>query len=371
MAVDLIQLTATLKDALLRDLGDEVELIFRYGSFLKNATHHYSDLDISYVPVHEATWHSITVMVDDMLCDLYPIHWSRLESMANFENISSTVLLNYQIVYQRSEEAAARLRSLAEHLHTLQQPAARAEMLKKAQTIFQNTGYPYYLLRQAVAQGHLLACWQQSQQLLTTVLHCLAVCNQKCIDTRKLGQVLALPKLPANFAETVDQLTHAHEPTATLAACEQLLNTTRDLLLAEQRQAPDAPMTFAAAFGTGYPELKNALQHVLLACERQDMFALQGSLLSLYQEISFALARVGSGIAYSSFNSLAEYEQDLVALGFPALLPYVVTEDFTGLHQQCLLFDQHLWQFLKEHSVTLNTFAKMDELQNFLRTPRA
>ena len=64
MAVDLNQLIEVQKDALLRDLGDEVELIFRYGSFLKNATHRYSDLDISYVPVHEATWHSITVMVD-------------------------------------------------------------------------------------------------------------------------------------------------------------------------------------------------------------------------------------------------------------------------------------------------------------------
>lgn len=80
--------------------------------------------------------------------------------------------------------------------------------------------------------------------------------------------------------------------------------------------------------------------------------------------------RSASGIAYSSFNSSAEYEHDPRPTRFE-LLPYVVTEDFTGLHQQCLLFDQHLWQFFKEHSVTLNTFAKMDELQNFLRTPRA
>ncbi|MFN8489593.1 MAG: hypothetical protein U0350_18560 [Caldilineaceae bacterium] len=88
MALDLNQLIQVQQDALLRDFGEEVELIFRYGSFLKNATHRYSDLDIFYVPVHEATWHSITVMVDDMLCDLYLIHWSRLESMANFENVS-------------------------------------------------------------------------------------------------------------------------------------------------------------------------------------------------------------------------------------------------------------------------------------------
>jgi hypothetical protein len=41
-------------------------------------------------------------------------------------------------------------------------------------------------------------------------LHCLAVCNQACIDTRKIGQVLALPKLPVSFAETVDRNISVH-----------------------------------------------------------------------------------------------------------------------------------------------------------------
>ena len=64
MAADLNHITEVLKDALLRDLGDEVDLIFRYGSHLTGTTHAYSDLDISYVPVHESTHHSITVMVE-------------------------------------------------------------------------------------------------------------------------------------------------------------------------------------------------------------------------------------------------------------------------------------------------------------------
>jgi hypothetical protein len=109
MAVDLMHLTEVVKEALLRDLGEEVDLIFCYGSYLKGNTHAYSDLDISYVPVHEATQKHITVLVADMLCDLYPIRWSRLEQMANFENVSSTVLLNYQIIYQRSTAAAERM----------------------------------------------------------------------------------------------------------------------------------------------------------------------------------------------------------------------------------------------------------------------
>lgn len=60
MAVELTLLIEMLKEALLRELGDEVDLIFRYGWYVTGATDQYSDLGISYVPVHESTWHSIT-----------------------------------------------------------------------------------------------------------------------------------------------------------------------------------------------------------------------------------------------------------------------------------------------------------------------
>jgi hypothetical protein len=85
----------------LRDLGEEVELIFRYGSYLQGTTHAYSDLDISYVPAHETTWHSITVIVAEVMIDCYPIQWSRLERMASFDVISGTVLLQNEIVNGR------------------------------------------------------------------------------------------------------------------------------------------------------------------------------------------------------------------------------------------------------------------------------
>jgi hypothetical protein len=303
-------------------------------------------------------------MVDDVLCDLYPIHWSQLERMANFLNVSCTVLLNYQIVYQRSDEAAARFRALPTRLRELQQPDARPHMLRQAQEIFQSTGYPCYLLRQQAANGHLLSCLQHAQHILRTVLHCLMICNQAPIDTRKLPQVLALPKLPKGFAETVERVMLARESGELLSACETLLRTTRDLLLAEQRQVHCSEATFPAIFRAGYPELKADLQHILLACERQDLFSL--SIVSLYHELMIHMAQAFTGVEYSGFNSLAEYEQDLVALGFPDLLPYVVARDFSGLHRQCLAFDQQLRKFLTERGVELNAFGTVEELQTHL-----
>lgn len=352
--------------ALLRRLGDEVDLIFRYGSQLTGATNRYSDVDISYVPVHEDTWESITVLVNDTLFDLYPMHWSKLERMAAFREASASVLLNHRVIYSRTEAAAQRMQTLAEQLRSLQEPAARPEMIRCALEIFQSTGYDYTLLREQVGAGHGAGSLKQAQAIFRTVLHCLAVLNQACVDTRKLAQVLALPRLPLDFAATAGRMVDATEPRDLLAAADALLHTTRALLLAEQRQHLRHTTTFPAAFDAAYPELKRDLQGVMLACERQDMFALRTSLFSLLHEMSLAIAQVGTGVAYSRFNGLADYEQDLASLGFPALLPYVESRDFAALHRQCLAFDRRLKQFLAERSVQLNAFASLDELRDFL-----
>lgn len=360
------RIAETLKDTLLRKLGGEIDLIFQYGSSLKGTAHKYSDLDISYVPAHETTWDSITVMVGETLFDLYPLHWSALECMADFDNLSSSVLLNYHILYQRDEASAGRLQALSARLQKLQQPEAQPEMIQKAQKIFQSTGYELYLLRLQAAAGRQLACMQHAQSIIRTVLHCLAVCNQACIDTRKIEQVLALPKLPPGFADTAQRVMRSCRPDELLSVCETLLQTTRDFLLAEQRQVLRHAATFPTAFHAAYPELKRDLQGVLLGCEQQDIFSIKGSMVSLYHELSRGIAQVLTGVEYTGFNSLPEYEQDLAAMGFPALLPHLVAGDFVGLHAQCLAFDRRLQEFLTERGVELNKFATLEDLQKYL-----
>ena len=366
MTLDIQRTLDMITGALLRELGDEVELIFRYGSQIKGNTHHYSDLDVSFVPAQEQTWTSITVLVDNTLVDLFPLHWSRLERWANFDDVRGTVLLNGQIIYQRSAEAGERFQALAARLRALQQPSARSDMLRKAQGLFQTTGYADYLLRQQAANGHLLACIHQSQNIVKTVLHALAICNQTPTDTRKLAQVLALPRLPENFGDVVERVNHAHTPAALVVACEALLATTRAFLLDEQRQLTRGATPFPVLFNAAYPEFKGDVQHVKLACEREDMFMLRESLLSLYHELMVHMAEAYTGIEYSSFNSIADYEQDLDALGFPNLWPYVVAEDYAGLHQAVGQFDEQLRAFLSEQGVGLNAFATLEELQDYL-----
>ena len=79
------------------------------------------------------------------------------------------------------------------------------------------------------------------------------------------------------------------------------------------------------------------------------------------------MAQALTGVQFSGFNSLVEYEQDLAAFGFPPLLPYLDAGDLAGLHRQCQLFDQRLQSFLTERSVPLNNFGALDELEVYLK----
>jgi hypothetical protein len=363
---DIQPVIEALKSAILHKLGNEVDLIFQYGSQIKGTTHKFSDVDLSFIPVHDSTWENITVLVDDTLYDLYPMHWSHLQRMAEFRDISSSVLLQNQVLYARNEEARAHFEALGEQLRTLQQPEAKPQMVSRALEIFQSTGYEFYLLQWQADIPHLAGCIKQAQSIFRTVLHCLAVCNQACIDTRKIDQVLALPRIPAEFAESAQRMIVACDPDELLSATRILLRTTREFLLAEQQQFLCSETDFTTVFDSGYPELRRDVQAVLLACEQRDLFSLKGSLLSLLHELSRGVAKVTTGVSYLDFNGLSEYEQNLVDLGFPALLPYLSAGDFDGLYQQCLAFDIRLREFLIEREVPLNSFATLDDLQEHL-----
>lgn len=360
---------ATLQQALLARYGDEVDLIFQYGSHLRGTAHKYSDVDISWTPVHAETWGNITVMVDDTLVDLYPIHWAKLERMADFCDVSATVLLHNRILYQRSEAAADRLAALTARLRSLQMEEAKPKMVRRAQEIFQRTGYDYYLLCQHSSSEDIAGCLYQAQSILRTVLHSVAVCNQMPVDTRKLAQVLALPRLPAGFDEYVNRVVAAMTPAAVLAATSALLDATHVFLLEMQREFLREEATWPAVFDAAYPELKRDLQAILQACEQENPFAAKNAVLSLLHEMSRAIAQAESGFVATSFNGLRDYECDLMVLGFPALTPHLLAQDYAELYRQSLAFDVRLKTFLTERAVKLNNFASLEELQQFLALP--
>lgn len=367
MPLDDARLIRVVTDALLRDLGDEVEVVFRFGSRVKGGAHRYSDVDVSFVPAREAAWHAITVLVDDVLCDLFPLPWPTLERWAAFDDVRGSLLLDAEVVFARSDAADARFRALADRLRALTEPAARPEMLAKAQAILARAGDPLVLLREEAAAGRMLPAVRQARRVLDTVLHCLAVLNQAPVDTRRLPEVVALPRLPDGFETGVAALRSARDPAALVASAEALVRSTRALLLAEQRTVQRRSTTFAEAFAGGYPELRADLQHVLLACERGQASALDVvsplDVVSVLHEVMVGIASAETGVEYGSSNAMRDYWVDLDALGFPDLLAPALAGDRTELHRRTVAFDERLRDFLVERGVDLASYGSIDELE--------
>ncbi|MCB2155442.1 hypothetical protein KQI84_11185 [bacterium] len=368
MSVEIERALNIMKDALLRELGDEVDLIFQYGSQIRGNTHAYSDVDVSFVPKSNDTWHNITVLVDGTLIDLYPIHWSRLEHLANYGHVSCSIIHRSKIVYQRTPEVAARFEALKEKLNDRLKPEARKDTLNQAEEIFQKSCYEYYLLKQLEDTDRRLAIHHHARHIMDDMLHCIGVCNQQVVDTRRLEDVRALSRLPDGFSEIVDRLIQEIEPRQIVAECEELMRATRSFLLAEHAEVHRSKKTMSEVFDSAYPELKADLQHVMLACERGDRFAMR--LTSPIYEVLVHMVEAQSDVWHSDFHSLAEYEKDLTTLGFPDLLARLEADGLDGLREACEAFDLRLRDFLQENGADLKEYATLDELEAALATPK-
>jgi hypothetical protein len=364
MNVDVDRILTLLQETMLAELGDEVELIFRYGSTVRGATHQYSDLDVSFVPRHESTWNSVTVLIDNVMVDFYPIHWSRLEAMAGLDDVSGTLLSTAEILYQSDDAAADRFRGLAKTLASWLQPEKKPDMLRKAMDMFERTTYQYFLLTEQ-NDDNTVACVHHARNVHTQILQILAVCNQKSIDTRKREQVCGLPDLPDAFVALSEQIVSSTDGALLKDACGKLLSATRTLLVSQQRELHRSTRSIRESLDEAYPEFKGDLHHVMLACQRRDFFNLSAT--SLIHELMIHLSEATDGVAYSDFNGLSDYQKDLEAMGFPDLIEPVGGKDYNELFRRCKAFDSRLQSFHKEQDIPLYSYADVGEFEAYLR----
>lgn len=344
-------------------LGDEVELVFRYGSTVHGGTHRWSDIDFSYVPRHPTTWESITVLVDDILFDLYPLQWETLERMAEHEDWRATILADLRIVHAASDQARARLDRLVRRHHELEQPEARATMVGKALTAFERTGFDFYQVSRTVELGEVSAARTHALGIIQTVFHALVLTNHSRADTRKLDEMLALERRPERLGELIDSVLRATEGADLVRRCSNLLSATHEFLLAEQAQTRRVPASYSDRLGAAYPELRADLQRVLLACARRDLFGTQAKLFSFLHELHLHLAQGERGIGYSGFNSADEYRHEPLAHESERLVELAVLGRFDELRDAAKRFDKRLRAYLGELGVGLYSYGSIDELR--------
>lgn len=357
-------------DELVARLGDEVELVFRYGSFVRGDGHRWSDVDMSYVPRDPSRGDSITVLVDDILYDLYPLHWETLARMAEWDDWRATILHDYEIVYEADARAAERFHRLAERHAELERPEARPAMVAKALAAFERVGYDVYLLERSAKREDIEAAHRHVSQVVQTVLHALVLLNQSRADTRRLEQMAALADAPRGLTAMVGRIVAARTCGELEAATHELLERTREVLLRAQARHLRVSADYAERLNAAYPELRADLQRVIIACERGDAYAAHTKLVSFLHELHVHLAQVEHGVAFGAFNTPSEYRHPLRERGFPDPTPALVAGRFADLAELCVAFDRRLRDYLGELGVGLNSFESLDELQVALREGR-
>jgi hypothetical protein len=351
-----------------RRIGSEIDIVFRYGSTLTDRSHRWSDVDMSYVPREPSpddpsfspSWQSITVLVDDILFDLYPIGWPALQGMAEWNDWRSTILRNPRVVYARTDSARSRFVSLQERHRELALPESRTHMVRKAWEVFRGTGYHFQEVNRLCTAGEINAARFRANQLVQIVLHTLVVLNQASIDTRRIDEVLSLPLLPDGIEQAMDAICTVSDTALLEAAIGDLVLSTRRVLLTVQRSELTSSATHAEMLSAAYPELRSDLQRAIVAAERGDRFAAQTKAMSFVHELSFHAAFGELGFAVNELNSLDEYRVGFP--GMPDLIEVSASGTLEELAAACETADAVLKSWLGEQGVGLNSYEDLPEL---------
>jgi len=368
MTIDIEKTISLMIEAFLARYGPEVDLIIQYGSLVKGNVHEASDIDISWVPVREGRWESITIEVQGVLVDLYAIPWSRLREMAEFENYNCTILDRHRILHSRDDAARERISSLLERYRALQSPEARTEMLEKSFRLFQRAAYPSYLIHRAAARGEVMDCVASSQELSDIMSHCLMTMNQRSIDTRKDAEILALPKLPADFAGLRGRLACSRDCSEIMRTADEIMEATRSLLLSEQSGVCREEPSFAAAAGANnFPETANGLRHAAREAGRRNVTGLNRDLCGMLREIRNNIGRGISGRWFHEFNALSELTGDIPGMDLPGLSNAMLRLDWEALEKRLLDMVDDMAAIYREKRTAMNSFGDLSELEAWLK----
>ena len=351
-------------------LCDEIDLIFRYGSTLTDRSHRWSDVDMSYVPRepspddpgYEPSWSSITVLVDDILFDLYPIPWSALSGMAEWDDWRSTILRNPQVVYTRTRAVADRFAALRERHASFRSPDQAGHMTRKAWDVFRGTGYHYQEVDRLCRARDLGAARFRANQLTQVILHALVVLNQAAIDTRRMEEVLALERRPKEFERLAVAVATASDPAALVAATDALLDETRAVLLTAQRERLSTGVQLPEILHAAYPELRSDLQRAIVAAEREDRIAMQTKMMSFAHELSFHAAFTANRCETADWNSLDEYR--VAVPGVPDLIELSAKGTLEQCIGGCEKADEELRAWLAANDVDLQSYESLERLED-------
>lgn len=371
-ALDVFEAADLLVSQAIEHHGDEIDIIAYYGSYAQGVARKGSDLDIFYIPAdgkNPPVGH--TVLISGLLFDFWAIPWSTMEAFASGQargwSLAPAIVHHARVLYSRSDEQATRFATLKQQVLDLQTPEARPQMLQRAGQAFERVLVHLGSLRLAAASDDFSDVRNAGWHVILSAWECLALANQTLFD-RGWGHIIEqIPRLrskPEMLEEQVVLISTSDDPQQIVSAAEGLALGTRQILrklLAE----PPAQRTAAEVFDNSYPEIKEGIGKVIMACKRQKAAAASAAAWSIQSELSMMLNSLHSNARVSDADLYSEFASLYRRLDFPDLMQTSCT-DLPRLADQARLLDQQLRQWLQEQSVKLCEFETLDEFERSL-----
>ncbi len=367
MNISIDKTISLMSSAFLERYGNKVDLILHFGSSVRGTARDFSDIDLCWVPDSEEDWQAMTVEVDGVLIDLFAIHWSNLEAMATMEDGRSLVLKHLNVVYARDDSARARLEGLRKKLSELSSPLERKALLEKAFGAFQQAAYPLYLLQRAAARKEILDAVAAGARFTSCLAQCLALINQCPIDTRREADLLALPKLPKNYAQSLSALAESREPQNMVQLSQDMMEEIRLLLLREQAEVCVEEPLLDQAKVDSCAEERNGLGHIIREARAQDAAGLCREGCGNLWEIRYHVGQAFTGRWFHDFNSISELTAQIPGLPLTELATAIEDKNYQEAERFSRKTMDAIPRLYEERGASSGVFSTLEELASWIK----
>ncbi|MBN2334930.1 nucleotidyltransferase domain-containing protein [Candidatus Bathyarchaeota archaeon] len=351
--------------------GDEIAVIFYYGSYATGTAGADSDLDLVYVPDDvEATASLYTSFVHRGVgYEFWPMSWSRLERIASADEhwpVAAAIIAYGRVLWHRSEADLARFNALKEKVERLRVPESRHLMVGKALDAYKEVLNDLGRLRLEVGGSDVSGARWLAVSVMISCLECLGLANQTYFRKgwgSNHDEVLALKDRPRRLAEYVEALVSKTDLEKLLDAAEGLARDTREVLLGTQRETA-SPTGIRNELVDYYPGIKEYVNKVKTAALRGDAVKAVVSAGMIQDELTRMLCRGAEGIDHHGFNLPSELRQAYNGRGFPDLMAAEPTPG--ALLEAAGKLDEAARRLFSEAGLSLDAVEDVEDLKRLI-----
>lgn len=332
-----------------KDYKDDVACVVVMGSYIYNATHSRSDLDMYYIPKTKRGENLQQVfIIDGIGYDFWDIDWERLERIANHDERITSIITEGKMIYHGSKEDLDRFNSIKAKALDV---SDRGKFINKAKNILNGTYKNYFNL---VNSTNITDARTYAMRIIFSLTYAIALLNR---DTVKRGrgklkkEILDMPFVPKDFSSLYDTIFENNDLTSIKNAYGQLISNTEELIQLEEEKQKNGLASFKDNVSGYYEEMINFYNKIHHACESGEITTALFAAVELTQE--FEAAFKGTGVSIKELP-------DIIGAFDPS--------DTTEFLKKVAEHQTKLVELLRNKGVTIREYSNFDELQNHMET---